>query len=102
MWRSEDLEGLPHLKPLLVSDEAGLGALVDERLGHLHVLNHFEYDAETLDAEYKRDVAKGAPIETPRNYYPDDDPNRTPAQPWRANAQAFYGNWVRWLFGRQA
>lgn len=99
--RVEDLTELPHLKPLLVSEEAGLGALVDERLGHLHVLNHFEYDALTLDAEYRRDREKGAEISLPLHYYPDDDPNRPPPQSWRANAQAFYGNWVRWLLERK-
>jgi len=99
--RLEDIRALPNLKPLLVSEESGLGALFDERLGHLHVLNHFEYDADTLDAEYKRDVASGAPIAPPQHYYPDDDPAQAPSQTWRANAQAFYGGWVRWLLARR-
>lgn len=99
--RVADLVQLPHLKPLLISEEAGLGALVDERLGHLHVLNHFEYDARTLDAEYRRDVEKGAAIGAPEHYYPNDDPSQPPVQSWRANAQAFYGNWVRWLLARK-
>lgn len=100
--RTEDLAELPHLKPLLTSGDSGLGALTDERLGHVHVLNHFEYDAQTLDAEYKRDMEKGDPIEMPENYYPDDDPDRPPAHAWRANAQTFYGNWVRWLLARKS
>lgn len=95
--RTEDLAELPHLKPLLTSKVAGLGALADERLGHLHVLNHFEYDPLTLDAEFKRDREKGAAIIPPENYYPDDDPEKTPPHSWRANANAFYGAWVRWL-----
>jgi homoserine O-succinyltransferase len=99
--RTEDLTELPHLQPLLISDEAGLGALADVRLGHLHVLNHFEYDAETLDAEYKRDLEKGGPIKPPEHYYLNDDPSLGPLQTWSANAQAFYGNWVRWLLARK-
>ncbi len=99
--RAEDLKMLPHLKPLLVSDGSGIGALADERLGHLHVLNHFEYDAETLDIEYKRDLEKGGAIAPPENYYPGDDPLQPPPQTWRANAQAFYGNWVRWAAERK-
>lgn len=95
--RADDLAALPHLKPLLVSKGSGIGAIFDERLGHLHVLNHFEYDADTLDIEYRRDQEKGGPIAPPLNYYPDDDPSKPPPQTWRANAQAFYGNWVRWL-----
>lgn len=99
--RIEDLAALPHLKPLLISETAGLGALVDEVLGHLHVLNHFEYDALTLDAEYRRDLEKGSAIAPPENYYPDDDMAQLPEQTWRADADAFYGNWVRWLAARQ-
>ncbi len=99
--RVEDLAALPHLKPLLTSDVAGLGALADERLGHLHVLNHFEYDALTLDAEYRRDVDKGASIILPENYYPDGDPTRMPPHAWRADAQAFYANWVASVAARK-
>lgn len=99
--RVEDLANLPHLKPLLISDASGLGALADERLGHVHVLNHFEYDAETLGNEYRRDVEKGTAIAPPENYFPDDDPTKSPPHAWRANAQAFYGAWVRWLLQRK-
>ncbi len=99
--READLAALPYLKPLLVSETAGLGALADEALGHLHVLNHFEYDALTLDAEYRRDLEKGSAITPPEHYYPGDDMSRTPEQTWGADADAFYGNWVRWLAARQ-
>lgn len=99
--RAEDLAALPHLKTLLVSEGSGVGALFDQRLGHLHVLNHFEYDADTLDIEYRRDIEKGGLIAPPFNYYPDNDLAKLPPQTWRANAQAFYGNWIRWLADRR-
>ena len=99
--RVEDLAALPNLKPLLVSEVAGLGALADERLGHLHVLNHFEYDALTLDAEYRRDLERGDPIAPPEHYYPDDDPARRPPHAWAADARAFYGAWVEWVRARK-
>lgn len=41
-------------------------------------MGHPEYDRVTLDGEYKRDLAKGLPIEIPKNYYKDDDPNNKP------------------------
>ncbi|MEQ9122667.1 MAG: homoserine O-succinyltransferase, partial [Alphaproteobacteria bacterium] len=99
--RVEDLAALPQLKPLLVSEVAGLGALADERLGHLHVLNHFEYDALTLDAEYRRDLERGDPIAPPEHYYPDDDPTLPPPHAWAADARAFYGAWVEWVRARK-
>ena len=99
--RIEDLANLPHLKPLLISPEAGLGALVDEALGHLHVLNHFEYDALTLNAEYQRDLEKGAKIQPPEHYFPNDDPSLPPPHAWREDARAFYGAWVEWVAARR-
>lgn len=44
----------------------------------IFVTGHPEYDKYTLDAEYKRDVAKGLPIAIPKNYYPGDDPEQPP------------------------
>ena len=40
----------------------------------------------TLDGEYKRDKGKGLPIELPKNYYPDNDPDNKPLLLWRAHA----------------
>lgn len=49
-----------------------------------------------LDAEYKRDVAKGLPIHVPVNYYPDDDPEQPPLFRWRAHAHLLYENWLNY------
>ena len=40
----------------------------------IFVMGHPEYDRVTLDGEYKRDLGKGLPIDIPKNYYQDDDP----------------------------
>ena len=40
----------------------------------------------TLDQEYKRDLSKGLPIDIPKNYYPDDNPDNRPLLTWRAQA----------------
>ena len=50
----------------------------------------------TLDAEYKRDVAKGLPIAVPKNYYPNDDPSQPPLFRWRAHAHLLYENWLNY------
>ena len=53
------------------------------------MLDHLEYDAESLADEYFRDVKANVPIKLPRDYFPDDDANRAPAQPLaRARASA--------------
>ena len=62
----------------------------------IFVTGHPEYDKYTLDAEYKRDVAKGLPIHVPVNYYPDDDPAKPPLFRWRAHAHLLYENWLNY------
>ena len=59
-------------------------------------MGHAEYDALTLDAEYKRDLAAGAPIRMPENYYPDNDPENKPNLLWRAHANTLYTNWINY------
>ena len=57
-----------------------------------------EYDSDTLKQEYDRDVASGAPINVPLNYYPDDDPSRAPLNRWRSHAHLLYGNWINEIY----
>ena len=64
----------------------------------IYVTGHLEYDSLTLDREYKRDAAKGLPIEIPKNYYPDDDPSKTPVVRWRAHANLFFDNWLNYVY----
>jgi len=76
------------------SAEAGLCLAEDARNRAVYAFNHFEYDADTLGREYRRDVAAGLPIEVPQNYFPGDDPSRTPANGWHAAAAQLFENWL--------
>ncbi len=78
------------------SDEAGffLGMSDDGR--KIFVQGHPEYDRLTLDKEYKRDAGKRDDVSLPVNYYPDDDPNKTPLLTWRATSAALYANWINY------
>jgi homoserine O-succinyltransferase len=64
----------------------------------IYVTGHLEYDPLTLDGEYRRDVAKGLPIEVPGNYYPGDDPSQPPLVRWRAHAHIFFSNWLNFVY----
>jgi len=64
----------------------------------IYVTGHLEYDPLTLDREYKRDKERGLPIETPKNYYPGDDPLKTPVVRWRAHANLFFDNWLNYVY----
>ena len=57
---------------------------------------HLEYDRDTLDAEYRRDMARGLHPFIPRHYYPGDNPDATPMMTWRAHAHLFFSNWLNY------
>ena len=95
--RREDLEKIPRLKILASSEEAGIYATMTGSGKQIFITGHSEYDALTLDAEYKRDVSQGKPIEIPKNYYPDDDPTKDPIVCWRSHANLLYSNWLNYF-----
>ena len=61
------------------------------------VTGHSEYSPLTLDTEYRRDLDKGLPIEMPRNYYIDNDPEKGPLVRWRAHANLLFSNWLNYF-----
>ena len=81
---------------LAESDEVGLFLAMADDGRQIFVMGHPEYDRVTLDGEYKRDLSKGLEIEMPKNYYPDDDPEKTPLLKWRATANNLYTNWLNY------
>lgn len=93
----EDLEGIPGLKILASSPEAGVFALSTKKGRQIFITGHPEYDAETLGREYWRDVNAGKPIEIPQNYYPDNDPSKAPVSTWRSSANLLYCNWLNYF-----
>ena len=93
----EDLEKIPGLKILASSPEAGVFALSTKKGRQIFITGHPEYDAETLGREYWRDVNAGKPIEIPKNYYPDNDPQKNPVSTWRSSANLLYCNWLNYF-----
>ena len=93
----EDLEKIPNLFIFAESDEAGVYISATKGGKQIFVTGHSEYDPETLDEEYKRDLEKGLDIEIPKNYYPNDDPSKKPVSTWRAHAHLLYSNWLNYF-----
>ena len=58
------------------------------------ITGHSEYSPLTLAREYRRDLAKGLPIQKPYNYYHDDDPEKGPFVTWRAHGNLIFQNWI--------
>ena len=96
--RQSDLDAAPGLRTLIASDQAGPCLVEDPAHRALMIFNHLEYDSTTLKDEYDRDIAAGKPINVPQNYYPDDDPLKTPLNRWRSHAHLLYGNWINEIY----
>lgn len=94
--RRADVEAVGELHILSDSEEAGLYIVSNEDGRQVFVFGHPEYDKDTLDQEYRRDVGKGLPIEIPANYYTDDDPAKGPMVNWYSHAQLLYTNWLNY------
>jgi homoserine O-succinyltransferase len=95
--RIEDLKAHPELS-LLCFSERGASILEEGGGKRLYVLDHLEYDAESLADEYFRDVKASVPIKLPRDYFPDDDPNVRPPNRWRAHGHLLMSNWINEMY----
>ncbi len=93
----EDVERVPKLKILASSEEAGVFALSTRNGRQIFITGHPEYDADTLNREYLRDLNAGKPIEIPKNYFPNDNPKKTPPATWRSSANLLYSNWLNYF-----
>lgn len=95
VW-AEDIQKIPQLELLAVSDKAGVFAVKTQDSRQLFLTGHPEYDADTLALEYRRDVDKGLDIAVPERYFPGDDPSKAPVVTWRSAAQLLYTNWLNY------
>ena len=80
------------------SDACGIGLARNPSNGDLFVLNHLEYDADTLGAEYWRDREQGLSTALPHGYFPNDDPLEEPVNFWRPYAFLLMNNWINDLY----
>ena len=93
----EDIKKCSELKILASSEEAGVYAVATAEGKQIFITGHSEYDANTLANEYFRDLNEGKPIEVPKNYFPDDNPENEPVVTWRSHANLLYSNWLNYF-----
>ena len=94
--RKEDIEKVGALTVVAESKEAGVYAVTTKKYRQIFVMGHSEYDNDTLDKEYRRDIEKGLEIEVPANYYKDNNPNKKPVNRWKSHATLLFSNWLNY------
>ncbi len=95
--RSEDILKNPDLTLLSESPDSGVYMVMARNGREFFITGHSEYSPLTLDTEYKRDVAKGLPIDIPKNYYSDNNPENEPLVRWRSHANLLFTNWLNYF-----
>lgn len=93
----EEIEAVQGLKVLSSSEKAGVYTVSTPAGRQIFVTGHSEYDAETLNKEYKRDKAAGINPKIPENYFPGDDDTKPPIISWRAHATLLFTNWLNYF-----
>ncbi len=93
----QDIEARGELQILSSSPKAGVYVVYGRKHKQFFVTGHSEYDADTLDQEYRRDLAAGKRILKPENYYPGDDDSLPPQVTWRAHANLLFCNWLNYF-----
>lgn len=95
--RREDILQVPELTLLSESDESGVYMVMARGGRDFFITGHSEYSPLTLDTEYRRDLDKGLPIDMPRNYYVNDDPDQGVLVRWRGHANLLFSNWLNYF-----
>lgn len=91
-----DVEKLDSLDIIAASDEVGLSILATKDLREVFSFGHLEYDRDTLDKEYQRDVLASKNPDVPENYYQDDNPAENIKMRWNLAATTFFSNWLNY------
>ena len=94
--RTEDILKIPDLELISDSELGGPTIMKTTDSKNFYVLCHLEYDANTLQLEYERDLGKGMNPLIPVNYFPDDDPTKKPVVTWRSAGQLLFSNWLNY------
>ena len=94
--KKEDIEKIDSLDILASSNDAGVYLVAEKDGSRFFVTGHPEYDPDTLDKEYHRDLAKGGDCVMPKNYYKNDDVNDEILVKWRSHAYLLFSNWLNY------
>ncbi|MEI6858112.1 homoserine O-succinyltransferase [Psychrilyobacter sp.] len=72
----------------------GVYMVATEDLKNIYISGHGEYQIDSLDKEYQRDLKN-----IPENYYKDNDPDKEILFTWDKHRDIFYKNWLKMITG---
>ncbi|WP_419768364.1 homoserine O-acetyltransferase MetA [Arcobacter sp.] len=93
----EDIDKVDDLELLLYSEDSGVCLVASKDRKHVFMSGHVEYDFDSLQKEYLRDVEKGLEIDVPKNYFKNNDPTKDPKVKWRSAAHLLFANWLNYF-----
>ena len=91
--RYQNIDGL---EILAESPEAGVYVVASTDKRMVFVTGHPEYDADTLDQEYQRDVSSGLASQIPLNYYQNNNPEKPIMVRWKSHGNLLFTNWLNY------
>ncbi|PWM71703.1 MAG: homoserine O-succinyltransferase [Bacillota bacterium] len=95
----EQIRSVKELQLLASSKEAGASIIKSKNEKFFFITGHAEYDRETLQSEYERDLARGLETVTePVNYYVNGYKNGKGKinMSWASTANLIYVNWLNY------
>lgn len=89
----QDIKNCKDLVLVASSKEAGAGIIRSKDNKFIFITGHAEYDRDTLELEYKRDLEKGLKIDPPENYYVNGNSGEI-KMCWSSTANLIFMNWL--------
>ena len=96
--KQSDIKKQDSLEILLSSKEVGPCLIEDRSHNAIYMINHLEYDTDTLKNEYLRDLKLNKEAAKPKYYFPSDDISIKPINSWRSHGHLLYRNWVNEIY----
>lgn len=91
----EDVLSCDKLKILAYSSDAGCSIVKSRDNKKIFLFGHSEYDRDTLQNEYYRDLEKGLKIDPPKNYFIDEARSNI-NMCWKSTANLLFSNWLNY------
>jgi len=92
-----DIDNILELELLLDSKDSGVCLISSKDRKNVFMSGHLEYDSNSLQKEYFRDIEKGLDVDIPKNYFRNDDIKQEPMVKWRSTAHLLFANWLNYF-----